>query len=145
MKFYCDKNIKTINHSCKKHLVVIERGVAKIFYLRFYTKKEMTYKEIIGNDKYLLPILDYYKDYKASEQDLKYIVQNVRDTHAVLKESNQEDKTLDTLSATYATSDTIRILFDHGILMEDDSIVYFHDLSAKMDGILHTLFKGGIL
>lgn len=145
MKFYCDKNIKTVNHSCKKHLVVIERGIAKIFYLRFYTKKEITYKEITGNDQYLLPILDYCKDYKVSEQDLKYIVQNVRDTYTVLKESRQEDKTLETLSANYANSANIRIRFENGILMEDDSIVYFHDFSAHMDGLLHTLFKGGIL
>lgn len=145
MKFYCDKNTKTINHSCKKHLVVIERGIAKIFYLRFYTNREIIYKEITGSDKYIPPILEYYKDYKVSEDELKYIIQNVRDTYTVLKESSQEKRTLETLSACYSTSDTIRIQFDHGILMQDDSIVYFHDLSAKMDGILHTLFKGGIL
>lgn len=144
MKFYCDKNTKTINHSCKKHLVVIERGISKIFYLRFYKeKKVMTYKEISGNDEYLAGLIDFHKDKMINEDTLKFIIQNVRDTYNLLKETGQEKKTLETLSACYSSNGNMQ--FDNGIFMEDESIVYFYDFSAKMDGILNTLFKGGIL
>jgi len=146
MKLYCDRNPKAINQSCKKHLIVAERGLAKIFYLRFYKTLEIpTFKPVNADDELINGLFNLHATNKLTEDDLKQIIQNIKLTYQALKNSNQEEKTLKTLSFYYSDKSDKRVNFDTGILLDDESIVFFYDFSDNMIGRLNTIFKGGIL
>jgi len=146
MKLYCDRDIKTSPPTCRKHLVVIEGGKTKIFYIRlYYDKLSPTFKDLTAKDNLINAIIKWYGDEIRSEQNLKDIVQNVKNTYKTLKNDGNEAKTLDALSAYYIDECKIRLNFDNGILMHDKSLIFFYDFSDNMRGRLKSICKGIIL
>ncbi len=146
MKLYCDKDIRTSPHSCRKHLVVIEAGKTKIFYIRLYREKlELTFKELTAKNVVINSIIKWYEHEKRTEEELKDIIHNVKNTYKVLKIDGNEAKTLDSLSIYYMDKCNIQLNFDNGILMHDGSLILFYDFSDSMMGRLKSICRGGIL
>jgi len=143
----CEKQLKTSSIECKKNLVVIERGLAKILYFRLYRDKghDGRYKHLKANDELMDAIIKNYNNREFLEEDLKDLVQNVRSTYQTLKKSGQEEKTLMTVEAYLSNKVGFQLFLFKGILMKDGSVVFFYDFSDTMAASLESVFpKGGL-
>lgn len=146
MTLFCDRDIKTSPPTCRKHLVVIEAGRAKIFYIRLYHEKlELTFKDLTAKGDVINALIKWNGSERRSEQDLKDIIQNVKNTYKTLKNDGNEAKTLHALSVYYMDECKIRLNFENGILMHDNSLILFYDFSDNMMGRLKSICKGGML
>ena len=145
MILHCDKNMRSTPITCKKHLVVVERGIAKILYYRLYQEQVgPTYKQVSANDGIINALIKEQQDNKLLEDDFKDIIKNIKYTYKTLVKTNKQNKTLETLSEQYAANG-LKTNLGYGILMEDDSIVFFSDFSDIISGRLSSIFrKGGL-
>jgi len=148
MDLYCKKQLKSTMVICKRHLVVIEQGLPKIVYFRLYNDKQRdgTYKPVKVREDVIHGLYKLYGDNKVTNNNLNDLVQNIKHTYHTLKKNNTQEDTLLTLTEYFSCKDDTTLHLKHGIIMEDDSIVFFYDYSDTMSGKLHTIFiNGGLI
>lgn len=148
MKLYCEKQSRSIIPRCKKNLVVAEKGKAKIVYYRLYKNVDepIKYKELNTDTNLINGLCTAHEDNALSDEDLSYIIKSIQNSYRELKKSNNENKTLTTLSIKYDIDYKDAVNLEYGILMEDGSIVFFYDYSDIIAGRLDLIFyEGGLL
>lgn len=147
MKLFGVKATSSHTKSCKKHLVVADRGVAKIFYFRLYPDKEgdELYTAVYADDQLIEAINKYFSSTKVAELDLKDIILTLKDTYNALKKDNNEDSTIATLEEYFLHNNNAVYSYFRGILMDDGSYVFFYDFSDRITASVNTIFpKGGL-
>lgn len=148
MKLYSEKQARSLVPRCQKNLVVAKKGIPKIIYYRLYKNvDEITnYKELEANTNIINGLYSVQEDNKLSDEDLTYIIKGIQNAYSALTKSNDENKTLTTLAIEFDMEYENAVNLEYGIVMEDNSIVFFYDYSDIITGRLGLIFyEGGLL
>lgn len=141
MYYCCEKVINGSLPTCKS-FVVIEDA---IIYHRLYPCNQRAHNEKI------IQFIDNFTDVLANNNNplsdayLENSVKMIQKFYASLKKRNKEHNTLETVTRSCFKHLELDVNFSRGILMEDLSLVFFHDFSRSINTYLESVIKKGNL
>lgn len=139
MNYCCEKVANGPLITCKSFVVVED----SIVYHRLYPCDQRMHNEKI------VQFIDNFTEVLANRNNplsdayLENSVKMIRKFYASLKKRNEEHKTLETVTRSYFKHLDVDINFSRGILMEDSSLIFFHDFSRGISTYLESVIKQG--
>lgn len=139
MHYCCEKVINGFLSQCKSTEVIEET----IVFHRIYPCDRSTHeqKSIVLIDNFAQSIVN--KDEPLNEQELQVLISLIRKIYKFLQKTGDSHKTLNTTTQWLSSNKGVNISCTRGILLDDNSIVFFHDYSRIVDAYLKSIIKQG--
>lgn len=141
LHYCCEKITNGSLLTCRSFVVVED----SIVYYRLYPCNQRVHNEKI------VQYIDNFTDILANKNNplsdtyLENSVKMIQKFHSSLKKRNEVHKTLETVTRSCFKHLDLDINFSRGILMQDFSLVFFHDFSRGVNTYLESVIKKGSL
>lgn len=139
MNYCCEKILNGFISQCKSINVITDT----IVYHRLYpcTRSTHEQKSVIFIDNFMNTIVN--KNEPLNDKELEVLLSLIRKIYTFLQKKGNSGQTLDACTKWLADNKGLDISCTRGILLDDNSIVFFHDYSRIVDAYLKSIIKQG--
>ena len=144
MIYNCEKVFNGVTHHCKRFTVVLDSGLEKIVYYRFYKPKGLNmpfYKNVEFTEDFIVGL--YNKENPLTLKEFKSVKKLMNKFYIALQREGRESMCLKTTASSCAAHLDLKINCNRGILLEDQSVIIFDDSSCEQKAYIQSITKRG--